>query len=327
MLFSDVIGQDQIKVQLQRAVEEQRVSHAQLFLGPSGSGNLAMALAFAQYLNCENKQHGDSCGTCPGCTKAQKWIHPDIHFTFPVFKVDKKETCADWMPEWRNFISETPYGDYEDWVRMNEIDKSKQGNITAHECQEILRILTLKNFEAPYKILILWLPEFLEKEGNRLLKIIEEPPDNTVFLFVANDQERIINTILSRLQMVKFPRLSEAEISSTLVEKHGLNPEQSKKLAAMSEGDFQAALHFLNTQEDGNTLLLQEWIHACRHSNVKALFAWNDKWIRLGRENQKSFLHYAMHFYRQMLLQAPGWMFQTNSHPLRSGRQEKWKVR
>ncbi len=301
MLFSEVIGQQKIKEQLIRSVQQNRVSHAQLFLGPEGCGNLAMALAFAQYLNCEDKQENDSCGRCPSCTKAQKFIHPDIHFTFPIINLDKRETSGDWMQEWRVFLNANPYADYNDWITHIDAE-NKQGNITAKECMDIARKLTLKTFESTFKILILWLPEFLAKEGNRLLKIVEEPPDNTVFLFVANDQEQIINTILSRMQIVKFPRLQESEIATALAKRLGIEILSAKKIAALSEGNFNEACKVATMHEDGNTAILREWMDACYRQNVKELFKWNEQFVKMGREYQKNFFQYCLHFYRQILL-------------------------
>lgn len=310
MFFRDVIGQTAIKQQLIRAVDENRVSHAQLFLGPEGSGNLAMALAFAQYINCEDKQQidlpdgnttKDSCGKCPSCAKTAKVIHPDVHYTFPFIKDDDHELCADWMQEWRNFVHQTPYGNYNHWI-SSLTDTNKQGNITSKECQDILRRLSLKNYEGLYKVLILWLPEFLSTEGNRLLKILEEPPDNTVFLLVANDPERIINTILSRVQIVKFTRLSDADVTRFLVSQKGIAPDQAGKIAALANGDLFEASELIDLHEDANTVMIREWMEPCYKQHVKQLFAWNDKFLKLGREQQKNFFRYCLHFFREVLL-------------------------
>lgn len=301
MFFSEVIGQQTIKDQLIRSVQQGRVSHALLFLGPEGTGNLAMALALAQYLNCENRNENDSCGKCPSCNKAQKFIHPDIHFTFPIINVDKKDVCGDWMPEWREFLQTNKYGNYNDWISQLDAE-NKQGNITAKECADIIRKLTLKSFESPFKILIMWLPEFLEKEGNRLLKIIEEPPDNTIFILVANDQERIINTILSRLQMVKFPRLSEPDLAYGISTQLQIDPIKARKIAAQSDGDFNEARKIAAMHEDENTAVLRDWMDACLRQNIKESFKWNEQFVKLGREYQKSFFQYCLHFYRQILL-------------------------
>lgn len=303
MFFKDVTGHTKIKQQLIKAVQENRVSHAQLFLGPEGCGNLVMALAYAQYINCENRTEDDSCGKCPNCIKSQKFIHPDIHYTFPFVKIDKekKELSADYISEWREFLHKTPYANYNHWISSIAAE-NKQGNITAKECSDILRRLSMKNFEAAYKVLILWLPEFLEKEGNRLLKIIEEPPDNTVFILVANDQERVLNTIMSRLQIVKFNRLTDEEIISSLMEKFHIPAAQAKKIATLSDGDFNEAAQLVEMEEDGEGILIREWMEVCYRQNVKGLYAWNDKFVKQGRENQKNFFQYCLHFFREILL-------------------------
>ncbi len=307
MFFKDVTGHIKIKQQLIKAVHENRVSHAQLFLGPEGCGNLVMALAYAQFINCENRTEDDSCGKCPNCIKSQKFIHPDIHYTFPFVKIEKekKELSADYMPEWREFLKKTPYANYNHWISSIAAE-NKQGNITAKECSDILRRLNMKNFEATYKVLILWLPEFLEKEGNRLLKIIEEPPDNTVFLLVANDQERVLNTIMSRLQIVKFNRLTDGEIIGSLMDKFHIPEAQAKKIAALSDGDFNEAAQLVEMQEDGEGILIREWMEVCYRQNVKGLYAWNDKFVKQGRENQKNFFQYCLHFFREILLVEAG---------------------
>lgn len=301
MFFNDVIGQHTCKRQLLQSVHDNRISHAQLFLGPEGCGNLAMALAYSQYIVCENRTDTDSCGICPACIKAQKFIHPDIHFTFPFVNIEKRELCSDWITEWRTFLGKNPYGNYNDWIR--EIDaENKQGNIYAKECMDIMRRLTLKSFESPYKILILWLPEYLGNDGNRLLKIFEEPPDNTVFLLVATDQEKILNTILSRVQIIKFGRLAEKEIAAALQEELSLDEQKALRIASVSEGNYNEALAIASMQENEHAGLLHDWINYASRREIKDLITWNDQFARLGREYQKSFFQYALHFLREILL-------------------------
>ncbi len=301
MRFSDVINQSKIKEQLISTVAENRVSHAQLFLGPEGCGNLAMALAYAQYINCENKHENDSCGECRSCTKAQKLIHPDIHFTFPFVNTDKKEKCSEWMVEWREFVLKNSYSNYNEWIQQITTD-NKQGNINAKECTDIIHRLSFKTFESTYKILILWLPEFLEKEGNRLLKIIEEPPDNTVFLLVANNADRIINTLLSRLQLIKFSRLLDETIADAVADKFNLTSEQAKQIASMSDGNYNEAIQLLQLRENENASMLREWLECCYGRKIKGLFIWNDAYAKWGRENQKNFFNYCLHFFREIFL-------------------------
>lgn len=307
MLFKDVTGHQDLKKRLCDAVQQGRVPHAQLFLGPEGCGNLPMALAFAQYLNCENRTAEDSCGSCPSCVKAEKYIHPDIHFTFPFIFIDKekKEKCSDWMPEWRSFLNENPYGSYNNWIGF--INKeNKQGNINAKECTDIIHRLSFKTFESNWKILVLWLPEFLEKEGNRLLKLIEEPPDNTIFLFVGHNPDRIINTILSRLQIVPFSRLKDDEVARALVEREGLEEKSALQVAILSNGNINRAYELLHVNQDTYTATLRTWMLYCFRNEIKNLFEWNDAFAKWGKEQQKHFFLYCIHFFREVFLMKQG---------------------
>ncbi|HCK21905.1 MAG TPA: hypothetical protein DHW15_07025 [Bacteroidetes bacterium] len=306
MLFREVIGNEDLKKRLLSSIQEGRISHAQLFLGPEGCGNLPMALAYAQYLNCENRTPEDACGTCASCQKAQKFIHPDIHFTFPFIvagdkKEDRREKCADWLPEWRQFLSENPYGNYQSWIRYSG-NESKQGNINAKECHEIIHRLSFKTFESTYKILILWLPEFLEKEGNRLLKLIEEPPDNTVFLMVGHNPDRILNTILSRLQTVRFARLSDKDLASALEEKEGLTAASAQQIAILSNGNFSRAMELLHVADSGMTRELQQWLRWCNRPGRQEIFNWINDFVKQPKEQQKAFFNYGMHVGREVML-------------------------
>src|SRR6201992_237006 len=264
MPFSSVIGQTQTKQQLVELVYFNRVSHALLLLGPEGSGALPMALAFAQYIVCE-KVNGkdnapaagpslfgdepaaapgnqramlaDACGVCPSCVKASQLIHPDIHYSYPVIpkKAGDKPVSTDYSSEWREFVRQYPYGNAYDWLQFIGAE-NKQGNITAQECNDIIRKLNLKSFESKYKILIMWMPEYLGNEGNKLLKLIEEPPPNTLFILVDENEELILPTILSRCQLVKIPQLAAKDIEAALVERSGVNTTQARQIAAICEG-------------------------------------------------------------------------------------------
>lgn len=307
MLFSQVCGHSELKNKLRQSVLQGRVSHAQLFLGPEGSGNLPMALAYAQFLNCEQRTESDACGSCPSCIKAEKYVHPDIHFTFPFIASDKekKEKCADWLPEWRAFLDENAYGNYNHWIRFIQRE-NKQGNINARECSDIIHRLSFKTFESSWKVLVLWLPEFLEKEGNRLLKLIEEPPEQTVFLFVAHNPDRIINTILSRLQIVPFSRYSDEEIARTLAEKEELELDSARKIAVLSNGSLSRALELINVNQESYTATLREWMLACFKGEIGHMFQWNDNYVKWGKEQQKHFFFYCIHFFREVFLYQQG---------------------
>ena len=214
MQFSDIIGQAAVKQHLIHTASDDRIAHAQLFWGNEGSGNLPLAIAYAQFVLCENKQATDSCGTCKACVKAQKLIHPDLHFSYPT--VGAKALSTELLPQWRKALQQQSYLTINQWLALLG-GENKQGNITAAECLDISKKLSLKAFESDYKILILWLPEYLGKEGNRLLKLIEEPPEKTLFLLVANNQELILNTILSRCQLVKINPLDDADYYRAII--------------------------------------------------------------------------------------------------------------
>jgi DNA polymerase-3 subunit delta' len=205
MLFNEIPGQEEVKSQLIRSVNENRISHAQLFLGPEGSGSLALAIAYAQYISCTERKEIDSCGECSSCRKYQKLIHPDLHFSYPFIasKEKKVEVSTDVIAAWREAIIENPFLGLEEWMQTLDAE-NKQPNINIAECHDIIKRLTYKSFESEYKVLIMWLPEYLGTEGNSLLKLIEEPPAKTLFILVAQNHDQILNTILSRTQLVKI---------------------------------------------------------------------------------------------------------------------------
>lgn len=314
MLFKEITGQEEAKRKLIRSFTENRLAHAQLFLGPSGTGGLPLALAFAQYLNCENKQEYDACGQCASCTKAAKLVHPDIHFSYPFIssKTDKKELSTDYIREWREALLNDSYLTVNEWIeRLNAANK--QINIPIKECHDIIRRLNLKTYESPYKVMILWLPEYLGKEGNTLLKIIEEPPENTVFLLVSEDQDRILNTILSRTQVLQVKKLSEAEIQGYLVEKYGADAVEALKTANAADGDLKAAIAQLDEAANDNGELFAEWMRMCynafvrnRSNDVVSISRWVENMAKIGRENQKSFFRYSLHLLREMAVIATG---------------------
>jgi DNA polymerase-3 subunit delta' len=230
MQFKQIVGQSLIKQRLINSVKENRVSHAQLFLGPAGSGSLALAVAYAQYLSCEDKQADDSCGECSSCRKYQKLMHPDLHFSYPFFAKHKDDTAITFIEQWREAFIANPYLSLDTWRGYLEAE-NKQANINIAECHQIIKKLSFKPFESAYKILILWLPEYLDKEGNALLKIIEEPQPNTLFLLVAQNQDQILNTILSRTQLIKIPPLGFNEIKEYLITQHNQTVDAATEIA------------------------------------------------------------------------------------------------
>ena len=305
MQFKDIIGQAQIKAQLVQTVAENRVSHAQLFLSTEGSGALPMAIAYAQYLNCLDKQADDSCGVCSSCRKYERYIHPDLHFSYPFFASKDARIAVDVLDEWRSMLLEDAYFDMDIWRSKLSAD-NKQANINIAECHDIIKKLSYKAFEAETKVLIMWLPEYLDKEGNALLKIIEEPPKNTLFLLVANNQEQILSTLLSRTQIVKIPKLSHATIEQYLMEKHAMPEDQATEYSFLADGNLiEAKLLVANTQNE-NADKFAGWLRMGYGNRVLELTAFVDQAAGWGRENQKNFLKYGINFLRECSLLLSG---------------------
>jgi DNA polymerase-3 subunit delta' len=302
MQFKDIIGQASIKKHLIQTVKDERISHAQLFLGPEGCGGLALAFAYAQYICCESKTEDDSCGTCASCRKYGKLVHPDLHFSYPFFAKHKEDTALCFIEEWRKAFLNNPYLGLDEWRDQLNAD-NKQANINISEAHSIIGKLSLKPFESEYKVLILWLPEYLEKEGNALLKVIEEPSQKTLFLLVAQNQEQILNTIISRTQLVKIPKLKNEEIEDYLSSQKGLNPNQAKQLAYLSNGNLQTALQLLTTQDNDYHEVFLQWLRACWQNNGLKIVEYTEgELAKMGRENQKNFLRYGINLMRECML-------------------------
>lgn len=328
MQFKEILGREQVKNQLVELVQHNRLSHALLFLGSEGSGALPMAIAFAQYILCERahvhtsqntpslfgeaelaavteEAGNDSCGLCPACQKAEKNIHPDLHFSFPAIKRDSDHTrvlSTDYLAEWRQFLAEQPYGNVTDWLDFLKDSPSakienaanKQGNITVNECDDILRKLSLRPFESDYKILIMWMPEYLGAQGNRLLKIIEEPPAGTIFIFVAQDETQILPTILSRTQLVKIPLPEDKEVEEYLVAR-GADPRRAAQAASVAAGNVREALKALGDNDEDWQKIVRTWLNAIYQNNVDSQTKWIDEVNQTGREKQKQLLQYFLH--------------------------------
>jgi len=306
MQFKHIIGQETIKQKLIATVKENRVSHAQLFLGPEGSGSLALAVAYAQYISCENKQENDSCGECNSCRKYQKLVHPDLHFSYPFFAKHKDDTALTFIDSWRKAFLKNPYLNLDEWRSYLEAE-NKQANINIAECHQIIRKLSFKPFESEYKVLIMWLPEYLDKEGNTLLKIIEEPAQKTLFLLVAESQDDILNTILSRTQLVKIPALKDADVK-TYLEHHHQTEHVAAQIAYLSNGNLTAALHRISHDASSYHELFARWLRLCFINDGLKLIDFTEQLTKLGRENQKNFLQYGICFIREcgMLISGAG---------------------
>jgi len=297
MSFAQVIGQLTVRDSLVEMVKSNRLSHALLFLGSEGSGALPMALAFSQYVVCGKIDKGDdACGVCPSCLKASQLVHPDIHYSYPVIpkKAGDKPVSSDYSTEWREFVGQYPYGNAYDWLQFIGAE-NKQGNITANECNEIIHKLSLKSFESGYKILILWMPEYLGNEGNKLLKLIEEPPPDTLFLLVAENESLILPTILSRTQLVKIPLPDTEDIATALEARAKLGAEQARQIAVLCEGNYHEALQLIRHADDDWQAVLREWLNAILKTGPVAQVKWIEEISKSGRERQKQFLRYFNH--------------------------------
>lgn len=302
MQFQDIIGLGQIKEQLRQTLAQKRVAHAQLFLGAEGSGALALALAYAKYLQCEQPGEKEACGICSACRKMGKYVHPDLHFAFPVIGTGKMS--SDYLKEWRAALAESPYLRLNDWLQRMGAE-NQQGNISKNECQDIIRKLSYTRSEGKYKILILWLPEFLGKEGNRLLKLIEEPQGDTIFLLVAEQAEKIINTIISRCQITKIPGPDEQALLSALLQK-GVEQVQAQKICHWSEGNWNKALELLETTQVQDSALLIEWLRLCYKGKGYELVNWVEEQTagkeKMGRKDLIFFFQQLLFFFREACL-------------------------
>jgi DNA polymerase-3 subunit delta' len=244
----------------------------------------------------EKRIISDSCGNCSSCQKVEQLIHPDLHFSYPVItkKAGTPPISADYITEWREFIKQYAYGNVYDWLQFIGAE-NKQGNITAAECNDIIRKLNLKSYEGDYKILILWMPEYLEKEGNKLLKLIEEPPADTLFILVAENESQILPTILSRCQLIKIPALKTTDMINALVERAKISAEQARQVASVSEGNYREALQVIQHADDDWQALLRDWLNAILKSGPIAQVKWVEEISKMGREKQKQFLRYFNH--------------------------------
>jgi DNA polymerase-3 subunit delta' len=305
MQFKEIIGQQDIKQQLIQTVQENRVSHAQLFLSCDGSGALPLAIAYAQYINCLDKSETDSCGTCSSCRKYERYIHPDLHFSYPFFASKDVKVAVDVLDEWRSMLLHDPYVDLNIW-RSRLSAENKQANINIAECHDIIKKLSYKAFEGDTKVLIMWLPEYLDRGANALLKIIEEPPKNTLFILVAHHQDQILSTLLSRTQITKISKLSDEDIEAHLMEKYHVTAEQASEYSFLSDGNLIEAKLLLENESNNNAELFAEWLRMGFKGDVLGMMGFVDKASGWGRENQKNFLRYGISFLRACSLLLSG---------------------
>ena len=312
MLFSEILGLQHIKKHLTTSADHGRVPHAQLFVGPEGSGTLPMAIAYAQYILCNNTDAENLNGNAACNLKFKNFSHPDLHFAFPVTttdKVKKHPVSSAFLEEWRQLLNQQPYGNLFDWYKLLGVD-NKQGQIGVDESQDIVKALSLKSYEGGYKIMIIWMAEKLNTQAaNKLLKLIEEPPNKTIFLLIAEDEEQIINTIRSRCQIIHFPPLAEEDIKDGLIKQFNINETDAIKIAHQSEGNYNKACDLV--YHDSEDTQFEKWFIFWIRAAFKAkgnkaaihdLIGWSEEIAKTGRETQKQFLNFCLDFFRQALL-------------------------
>lgn len=303
MRFGDIVGQDAVKKQLLASAHEGFIPHAQLFCGPEGVGKFSLALAYAQYVNCDHPSDNEACGSCPSCVKYSHLAHPDLHFVFPIVKkaAKKKEVCDDYLTEWRAFVADHPYFNLNQWLGYIDAENS-QGLIYAKESDEIIRKLNMKIYEARYKVMIVWLPEKMHEScANKLLKIIEEPSPNTLFLLVSDAPDFIINTILSRCQRLNIHGIDDCDISNALVSKYMLEAPTADNVAHLARGSYVKALEIISLNEE-NKYLFNLFVQMMRSSyarDIKQIKQIGNDLAAIGREKQKGFLMYAQRMIRE----------------------------
>lgn len=300
MFFRDIPGRVHIKRYLTTLVRQDRVPHAQLITGQEGTGGLPLALALASYLLCTNRQEDDSCGHCPGCQKSHQLIHPDLHFSYPVFGADK--TSTDEIKAWRQQIRDNPYLNYQDWFMALD-GENKQGNINVDECRAIAKKLSLKSFESDKKILILWGAEFLGNEGNRLLKLIEEPEANTFIIILAEQSQRLLNTITSRCQLLALRPFEDEEIADFIRKNNPhLGDEEVRQITYACQGNLREALLLLQDEPGNLQELWYKWLGHAARGQTAQIMEINDQISALGREKSKQWLRVGLLFWRAVLV-------------------------
>jgi DNA polymerase III subunit delta' len=314
MQFKDIVGQEQVKQRLIKSAKEGRIPHAQLFTGPEGTGKLALTIAYAQYINCQQKGEEDSCGVCPSCHKFMKLIHPDLHFVFPIILSDKKTDSDDdkgpsgklsdaFLIQWREVLLTNPYITETDWYEMIGVE-NKQGIIGTTESSEVIRKLSLKSYESDYKTMIIWLPERMNQSAaNKLLKLIEEPPVNTIFLMVTENPTQLLKTILSRTQIIKVPPIHRDSIALALVDRYQMNPSKANEISRISNGSFQKAISLISSETDNQFFgLFRQLMRLCYANDVLGLLDWVNEMTSLGREQQKEMLTESLRLLRETLM-------------------------
>lgn len=300
MTFSLIAGQTEAKSALRQMAQSGRAPHALMICGPTGAGSLALGVSVARALLCARlSPGGDPCESCNSCRKTARYIHPDLHFSFPT--VGANSLSSESLPLWRQALADNPLMAPARWLQILGAE-NKQGNITRNECQSILQKLSLTSVEGRAKVLLMWLPEYLGKEGNRLLKMIEEPPENTYFILICEQLEAVLPTVLSRCQLVRAPLLSDEEVRGYLQERLHLGPEQAARIAFLAEGDLNRAIELTQNESQDNSEQLLDWLRKCWRGYGPDLVKWTEQFAAMGKENQKQFFAYGLHFLRELLI-------------------------
>lgn len=332
MQFSAILGQKHIKNHLTQSATSGRIPHAQLFIGPEGSGTLATAIAYAQYILCQNTLSENSNGNESCNLKFESLGHPDLHFVYPTVsteEVKSKPKSIDFISEWRAFVLQNPYGSLSDWYAFLGVH-NKQGEIRVDDAQEILKSLALKSYEGGHKIMIVWMADKLNTAAaNKLLKLLEEPPEKTIFILITENEESLISTIRSRCQAIHFNGIPETEITKALIELHNMDSKIAQNIAHQAQGNYNKALHLLH--QDADDLVFEEWFVVWVRAAFKAkgnasaiqdLIEWSEQIAQLGRERQKKFLSFCIEMFRQALLLN----YQANSLVYMEPKVEKFKL-
>lgn len=326
MLFKDIIGQEEAKERLIREAKEGKIAHARLFCGNEGVGKLPLAIAYAQYLSCEHPTDNDSCGVCPNCVKYNKLIHPDLHFVFPVIKKKNKDTISDdYLQEWREVLNSSPYFNLNMWLKEMGAE-NQQAQIYVKESDEIIRKLNLKSSQGGYKVMIIWLPEKMNVEcSNKLLKLLEEPPTQTIFILISEEPDTLLPTIQSRVQRFNIHAIDKEKIAETLCLNYGLEPNDAKNIAHRCQGNFLKALETIHLNED-NQFYFEEFVSLMRlayQRKIREIKQWSDNIAAIGRERQKNFLAYIQRMLRESFI----YNFHTPDISYLSGEEQKFSSR
>lgn len=302
MYFRDIVGQDEIKERLIHSVKSGQIAHAQLFCGPEGVGKFSLALAYARYIQCTQKGENDACGKCPSCRQFDNnLMHPDLHFVFPIVKKDRKNVCDDYITDWRSFVSENAYFCLDEWLEYLGAANS-QAMIYAEESKEILRKMSLKTYQSEYKVMIIWLPERMNDTcANKLLKLLEEPYEKTVFLLVSNNPAAVLGTIISRTQPIRVRPLPEETIASTLISRFSLSQADAFSVAHLAAGNFRKALESIRINDETKEYfdLFVSLMRLAYGRKIQDLKSWSEEVAGLGREKERNFLEYAQRMLRE----------------------------